>query len=184
MGKRKRLVKRMGTKSRLRDLCRISLFTVLICISSWIYIPFAIPFTLQTFAVFSCLFCLGGKKGTLSVLVYLLMGALGLPVFSHFSGGIGALLGSGGGFLFGFLISALIYTLLEKTSVHRLTIAFISMLFCYISGVLWFFAVYSESKGISGLMSAFLVCVLPFIIPDVIKILLAMYISKRLKKHI
>jgi biotin transport system substrate-specific component len=142
------------------------------------------PFTMQTFAVFSALFCLGGKKGTLSIAVYLFMGAVGLPVFSGFSAGIGVLWGANGGFLFGFLISALIYTLLEKTHVNRLISAFISMLFCYISGSLWFFAVYSESKGTGSLMSAFLVCVVPFIIPDIIKILLALYISKRLKKHI
>jgi hypothetical protein len=112
------------------------------------------------------------------------MGAVGLPVFSGFSAGIGVLWGANGGFLFGFLISALIYTLLEKMHINRLISAFISMLFCYISGSLWFFAVYSESKGTGSLMSAFLVCVVPFIIPDIIKILLALYISKRLKKHI
>ena len=84
---------------RTRDLARAALFAALIAICSWISIPTAVPFTLQTFAVFLALGVLGGKLGTLSVAVYLLLGAVGLPVFAGFQGGLGALLGATGGYL-------------------------------------------------------------------------------------
>ena len=84
---------------RTRELARAALFAALIAICSWISIPTAVPFTLQTFAVFLALGVLGGKLGTLSVAVYLLLGAVGLPVFAGFQGGLGALLGATGGYL-------------------------------------------------------------------------------------
>ena len=77
---------------RTRDLARAALFAALIAICSWLAIPTAVPFTLQTFAVFLALGVLGGKLGTLTVAVYLLLGAVGLPVFAGFQGGLGALL--------------------------------------------------------------------------------------------
>jgi biotin transport system substrate-specific component len=78
-------VRRMKTK----DFAYIGLFAVIIAICSWLSVPATVPFTLQTFAVFCALGLLGGKRGTLAVLVYLLLGAVGLPVFSGFMGGFG-----------------------------------------------------------------------------------------------
>ena len=92
---------------RTQELARAALFAALIAICSWISIPTAVPFTLQTFAVFLALGVLGGKLGTLSVAVYLLLGAVGLPVFAGFQGGLGALLGATGGYLAGFLLTLL-----------------------------------------------------------------------------
>ena len=82
----------MKAKIRTYDMAYIAVFTVLIAICSWISIPTAIPFTLQTFAVFLSVSVLGGKRGTMAVLLYVLLGAIGLPVFSGFTGGIGILL--------------------------------------------------------------------------------------------
>ena len=81
------------------DLVYISMFTVLIAICSWISIPAAVPFTLQTLGVFLAVGILGGKRGTMAVLVYILLGAIGIPVFAGFSGGIGVLTGTTGGFI-------------------------------------------------------------------------------------
>lgn len=72
----------------------IAVFAVLIAICSWISIPTTVPFTLQTFAIFLAVGVLGGKRGSLSVLIYILLGAVGIPVFAGFSGGFGTLLGS------------------------------------------------------------------------------------------
>ena len=85
-----------------RNLSRVALFAALMAICSWISIPAPVPFTLQTFAVFLAPGLLGGKMGTIAVGTYLLLGAVGLPVFAGFSGGIGALLGATGGYLLGF----------------------------------------------------------------------------------
>ena len=87
-----------------RDMALVALMTALMAICSWISIPTTVPFTLQTLGVFLACALLGGKRGSLAVFVYLLLGALGLPVFAGFSGGAGALLGSTGGYILGFLL--------------------------------------------------------------------------------
>ena len=92
----------------------IGLFVVVIAICSWISIPTVVPFTLQTFAIFLAVTVLGGKRGTLSVIVYVLLGAVGLPVFSGFKGGIGALLNTTGGYIIGFIFSAFVIWAFEK----------------------------------------------------------------------
>ena len=91
--------------TKVLDLVYISIGAALIAICSWISIPTAVPFTLQTFAVFFVLLSLGGERGTLATLVYVLLGAVGVPVFAGFSGGIGILLGSTGGYIIGFLFT-------------------------------------------------------------------------------
>ena len=98
----------------VRDLVLIALFAALMAICSWISIPTTVPFTLQTFAVFVAAGLLGGKRGTIAVLVYILLGAVGLPVFAGFTGGVGILLGSTGGYIIGFLGSALVMWGMEK----------------------------------------------------------------------
>ena len=99
------------TRTRLRtvDLAYAALFAVLLMVCAWINIPLTVPFTLQTFGVFAALGTLGGRRGTLAILAYLLLGLVGLPVFSGFQGGPGVLLGTTGGYILGFLASALLY---------------------------------------------------------------------------
>ena len=101
-------------RSKTYDLVYVSIFVVLIAVCSWISIPLTVPVTLQTFGVFIAVGLLGGKRGTLAVLVYILMGAIGIPVFSGFTGGIGILAGTTGGYIVGFLFSALLMWGMEK----------------------------------------------------------------------
>ena len=95
-------------KSKAYDLVLIALFAALMALCAWVTVPYAVPFTMQTFGVFLALLLLGGKRGTICMAVYLLLGAVGLPVFSGFRGGVGALVGSTGGYLVGFIVSALL----------------------------------------------------------------------------
>ena len=88
---------------KTRDLTLIAVFAAVIAVCAWISIPAAVPFTLQTLGIFLAVGLLGGRRGTISVGVYLLLGAVGAPVFSGFNGGIGYLLGATGGYLLGFL---------------------------------------------------------------------------------
>ena len=102
------------TTSRFRtvDLAYIALFAVLMAVCAWITIPIPKPFvqfTLQTFAVFMALITLGGRRGLYVTVVYLLMGAVGVPVFSGFRGGLSVLLDTTGGYIIGFVASALVY---------------------------------------------------------------------------
>ena len=90
-----------SNKNKTRDMVFIALFAVLMAVCSWISIPTAIPITMQTFGVFLTLNFLGGKKGTVSVCIYLLLGLIGLPVYANFTSGIGILLGMTGGYMIG-----------------------------------------------------------------------------------
>ncbi len=165
------------------DIVYTAFFAALIAVCSWISIPTAVPFTLQTFAVFLSVILLGGKRGTFSVIVYILLGAVGLPVFSGFKGGVGVLLGSTGGYILGFITSALIMwaaeTLLgKKTWVYILSMA-LGLISCYTFGTLWFMVVYNGTAASPASLSMILSwCVIPFIIPDVIKIALALLIGR------
>lgn len=160
-------------------MVRSSLFASLITICAWISVPIPpISFTLQTFAVFLTLGVLGGKWGSVSVLLYLLLGVVGLPVFTGFRGGAAALLDATGGFLWGFLAAALVYWLLQRLG--KLPAMVMGMLVCYACGCLWF-TVYA---GGAGFGAAVMACVVPYLIPDAVKIALACTLSKRMGRHI
>ena len=171
-----------------RDMAYVAIFAVTIAICSWISIPTTVPFTLQTFAVFLAVGVLGGRRGTFAVLVYILLGAVGLPVFAGFSGGIGVVLGSTGGYIVGFLFTALIMWAMEKVPGNRTVVMIISMvlglLACYAFGTVWFVVVYAQKTGPVGLWTALGWCVFPYIIPDLVKIALALVLQKRLKAAI
>ena len=92
-------------RSRTYDIVYTAQFAVLIAICSWISIQTTVPFTLQTMGVFLAVSIVGGRRAVLSVVVYILLGAIGMPVFSGFTGGIGILLGSTGGYIIGFVAS-------------------------------------------------------------------------------
>ena len=159
-------------------MTRAALFSALTAICAWISIPVAdIGFTMQTFGVFLTLGVLGGKWGTVSILIYLLLGAVGMPVFSGFRGGMGMLFGVTGGYLWGFLFSGLTYWLLERFG--KLPAMIAAMAVCYLCGSIWF---HIYAGGGIGLI--LLRCVVPFLIPDGLKILLAHSLSRRLRRHI
>ena len=177
-----------ATKSKTYDMAYIAVFAVIMAICSWISIPAQVPFTLQTFAVFLAFGVLGGKRGTMAVLVYILLGAVGIPVFAGFTGGIGVLMGNTGGYILGFLGSALVMWALEKLPGKRSVIQIFSMiaglLVCYTFGTLWFMTVYAGTTGKVGLVTVLGWCVIPFIIPDLIKIGLAYMLAGRLRKYV
>ena len=157
-----------------------------IAICSWISIPMTVPFTLQTFGVIMAVGVLGGKRGSLAVLVYILLGAIGVPVFAGFSGGFGILLNNTGGYIIGFLFSALamwaIESLWGKKPVVQIISMVVGLLVCYAMGTIWFMVVYTRTTGAVGLGTVLGWCVIPFIIPDLVKIALAFVLSRRVRK--
>ena len=177
-----------ATKTKTYDLAYLAIFAVLIAICSWISIPMTVPFTLQTFGVFIAAGVLGGKRGTLSVLVFILLGAVGIPVFANFSGGIGVLVGPTGGYIIGFLFSALVMWAMEKLpgkkSIMQIVSMVVGLVVCYAFGTAWFMVVYGKANGPVGLVTALGWCVFPFIIPDLIKIALAYVLSRKLRKYV
>ena len=174
----------VSRKWKTIDMAYIALFAVLMAVCSWISIPAVVPFTLQTFGVFVAVSVLGGKRGTLAVVLYLLMGIVGLPVFAGFSGGLGVLLGSTGGYIVGFVFTALTMWLMERLLGTKTWALALSMLLglvvCYAFGTAWFLVVYTKNTGAIGLWTALGWCVFPYILPDCVKIALALAIRKRL----
>lgn len=174
----------------VKDMTFTAIMTVLIAVCSWISLPIgSVPFTLQTFGIFCAAMLLGGKRGTLAVLVYLLLGALGVPVFAQFTSGIGILAGTTGGYLIGFLIIPALVLLTEKLLGEKLNlpiqigVLILGLVLCYTFGTAWFIKVYSEKAAVT-VGTALKRCVLPFILPDLGKLALATVISGRLKKYV
>jgi len=175
-----------AVQGRTYDVVYAGLFAVLIAVCAWISIPAAVPFTLQTFGVFMAVGVLGGKRGTLAVLAYILLGAVGAPVFAGFTGGIGILLGNTGGYIVGFFFSALVMWALEKIpgrgrAAHALAML-AGLAVCYLFGTVWFMVVYSRANGPVSAGTVLGWCVIPFIIPDLLKIALACILAPKIKR--
>lgn len=173
--------------NKTRDIVYMSVFTAMISICSWISIPASIPFTLQTMGVFMTVGLLGGKRGTLTVLTYILLGAIGIPVFAGLTGGVSVLLGTTGGYIIGFLLSALlmwgIETIIGRNQIVLAFSMIAGLIVCYVFGTAWFMMIYTQHSGVIGLSTVLGLCVIPFIIPDLIKIGVALFLTNRLKKR-
>ena len=167
-----------------RDLTYASVSIALIAVCSWISVPSVVPFTLQTFAVCLIASLLGLRLGLWTVAGYILLGAVGVPVFSGFRGGPGALLGVTGGYIIGFLLTALVTGFAADRYGRRLPVLLVSMalgiLLCYIFGTAWFMLVYAKNTGPVSLGTALAWCVTPYLIPDGIKLVLAALLTRRL----
>ena len=175
----------------VKRIVLISLMAVLMCVCSWITIPAIVPFTMQTFAIFCALILLGGFDGLIAILLYVVLGLIGVPVFSGFQGGVGHLLGPTGGYILGFIVTGIIYIIFElftknlngkKKFVFVLISLGIGLVACYLMGTIWFYVV-TKGEGYS-FFKILLLCVIPYIIPDLIKLVLAVIICTKIKKII
>lgn len=167
-------------------MTHIALFAVLLAVCGWISLPLPpIPVTLQTFGVFAALLFLGGRRGFYAVAVYLLLGTVGLPVFSGFRGGIGVLTEATGGYLLGFLLCALVYRAITGKTAHPARSflgCLLGLLACYTFGTAWYVLIYARTAA--GILPALAVCVVPFVIPDLVKLALAFLLYRRLGPHL
>ncbi len=172
-----------------RNAAYIAMMAVILCVCSWLTIPFTVPFTMQTFAVYCALLLLGGRRGLLAIGLYILLGLVGLPVFSGFRGGPGHLLGLTGGYIIGFLFTGLGYLLMESKLrslgfLPRIVLLALDLLPCYLVGTLWFTAVSRLHGSEIGFFGALGLCVVPYILPDLLKVVLAERICARVGKHL
>lgn len=127
------------TRERLRSMVRMALFAAITAVLSQVsfMLPFGIPLTLQTFAVALCGYTLGKRDGTLSILIYVLLGLVGVPVFAGFSGGFHKIIGVTGGFIIGFLPFAFLAGMgKESRRIVSLLLGFAGLLICHLCGVL------------------------------------------------
>ena len=174
-------------RNKTRDIVYTAFFAVLIAVGSWISIPMTVPFTLQTFAVFVTLGILGGRRGTMAVLLYILLGAVGIPVFSGFTGGVGILLGNTGGYIAGFLLTGFIFWGMQRMFGRSLGVQVISMLLglisCYFFGTVWFLLVYMRNGSTVSVVTVLGWCVIPFFVPDLVKLGLALTVARRVSRY-
>lgn len=171
------------SKSTISDFCFIGIMAAVTAVMAQISIPMpmGVPMTMQTFAVTLAGIILGSRRGALSMLVYLLIGVVGVPVFSNFTGGLPSLVGPTGGFLVSFPIMAYLIGLgIEfKNRLLFVLLLILGTLSNYVIGVL-FYTVITGSSVIAGITA----CVLPFIPTAVLKAILASILGIQVKQRI
>ena len=155
-------------------------------ICAFITIPATIPFTLQTFAMFTAVTTLGMKNGTIAIGVYIFLGGIGFPIFSGFRGGPGVLFGPTGGYIIGFLFIGILTGGIIKAFGRSTPILIIAMVLgllgTYAFGTIFFLLVYSTNNQPESIFTVLSWCVFPYLIPDCLKITLSILLSKRLMK--
>ena len=166
-------------RTKTYEITMTALMAAVTCILAPLSIPIGpVPISFTNLAIYLSLYLLGWKRGTISYLVYLLIGLVGVPVFSGFTGGIGKLAGPTGGYIIGFIAMAVIAGLVIDKC-HNRWLQLLGMAVCYAFGTAWFCISASYTVG-----AALTVCVIPFIPADLIKMVIAMLLGPEIKKRI
>ena len=170
-----------SAKNNTLSLVTAALFTALIVVCSQIAIPMPtqVSLTLQTFGVALCGYVLGVKWGLASIITYVLLGTVGVPVFSGFRGGVQVLFGASGGVIFGFIYIVLLcgISLLVKNKGLKLLLGLGGLVICHIIGIIQFAIVYK-----TDIISSFLMVSAPYLIKDIISVALAFFLSLYIRK--
>ena len=168
-------------KLSISEMCQIASFVaiIIVCAQISIPMPYGVPMTLQTFAILLAGVVLGPKGGAIATLVYMLLGAIGIPVFTAFTGGLGIIFGRTGGFILAFPFVALAAGIGgRRKSVFGLILwLLIGTIILFIGGLLMFSFVTSSS-----LVASFTLVVVPFIPTEIIKIVMVVLLGKVIKK--
>lgn len=164
------------------EITKIGLVAAVLCIIAPLSIPIGpVPISFTNFIIYVAIFAIGSRRGLVSYLVYLLIGLVGLPVFSGFSGGPGKLFGPTGGYLFGFififLISGYFIEKNYKDKKNTILAMIIGTVVCYFFGTIWL----NIQTGM-GLSQAFMAGVIPFIPGDLVKIAVAAFAGEKSEK--
>ena len=178
-------------RARALDVAYVGMAAAVLTVCSWISVPMPKPlvsFTMQTFAVALIAGLLGVRRGTAAVAVWLALGALGVPVFTGFNGGIAYMLGSTGGYLWGFLLWAPMEGFLFRLGKGKLPLLILGMAaglaLCYTFGTAWFMVVYARTTGPVALSTVLGWCVLPYLVPDAVKLAMAVPLILKGRKHV
>ena len=176
----------MKSKEKLKRMVMISLFAAVLCIFAPFTIPLGIiPLSLSTFVLYLTAVILG-KTAVFPVLVYILIGAVGLPVFSGGIGGLERLLGPTGGFIFGYIPCTLISGIIAERTKRKVFLfigMFVSTIAMYLIGVPWMVTVLG-AEDINAAIAVISVNILPFVPVDVIKMVLAVVLGCSIKKRV
>ena len=175
----------MSKTFSVQKMAIIALMTAVLCILAPISIPVFIspvPVSLGVLAVYLTAYVLSPLDATISVIIFILLGTFGLPVFSGYSGGLSKLVGPTGGYIIGFLFTVYITSLfihMKKGIIFDVIGMITGLALCYILGTIWFS--YQQGKGF---IASLLLCVVPFLIGDAIKIIVAVILGTQLNKRL
>lgn len=172
----------MKNKSTVYEITTCALFAALMCIFGPMSVPIGpVPISLTNLVIYIAVYLLGARGTTISYIVYLLLGMAGLPVFSGYQGGIGKLAGPTGGYLIGFILMAIVSGLALKYSKVNVYLTAVGMvvgtLIAYLFGTAWFVHQMQCEWGY-----ALSVCVYPFVVFDLIKIVIASFVGSAVRK--
>ena len=172
------------SKISVQDICSIAIMTEITVVMAQISIPMpmGVPMTMQTFAITLAGVILGSKKGGLSILVYVLLGAIGVPVFAGFSGGVQNLIGPTGGFIISFPIMAYVIGLgveHRKKKGMFVLMLILGTVLNYVIGVAMFCIIMNSS-----VMTGITACVLPFIPTAIIKAVVAALLGLQIRSRL
>ena len=173
-----------NTTSKTYAMTTTALMAAVLCVLGPLVIPIGpVPISLVPLAIFLSVYILGTKKGTIAVLLYLFIGAVGLPVFSGFAGGFGKIAGPTGGYLLGYIFMALIAGWFIHRFYDRIAIQFLGMLLglavLYAFGTAWL----SISAGMT-FKAALAAGVIPFVAFDIVKIIISIVLGRTIKNRI
>lgn len=185
----------MNTKTK--ELTLIGLMAAITCIAGPLSLPLPfspVPVSLTNLAIYFSVYILGMKRGTISYLVYLLLGLVGLPVFSAFTSGPAKLFGPTGGYLIGFIFMAIICGFCVDRWNGRFVASFLGMAagtaVCYLFGTVWLayqMTLSAEQQSLNfmqALPAAFAAGVLPFIIGDFVKMVLTLFVGSQVRVRV
>ncbi len=163
--------------SKVRKMIMCATFVAISALLAQFVVPIgAVPINFALIGVFIATGVMGTKGAVVTEIVYIALGIVGVPVFAGFQAGFGVLLGPTGGFIVGYIFTALITSILIKV-IKPIPAMLVGLLLCYALGCAWF----AISQRVT-VLSAFYVTVLPFIIPDVIKIIISSFVIAKIKK--
>lgn len=175
---------------KTRTITTVGIFAALMCIISPFSVPIGpVPISLATLGVYIIASLFDWKKSTLIIIIYIVLGAIGVPVFSNAQGGFAVLIGPTGGYILGYILCALVESLLIKLMKDKpwsFPIAMIAgTVIIYVFGTAWFLVYMNFIKSVEySLVKALTVCVIPFLIGDSIKMVIASLIGWRFKKYL
>ena len=163
-------------KSKLttKQIVLTGMMTAVLAVLSIVTIPLptGVPVTLQTFAMAFCGYVLGWKLGGASSALYLILGAIGVPVYAGMSGGFGALLGPAGGFIFGFILLAVFCGLKRDKLWLNIIFSVIGLALCHLCGTIQYMLLANME-----FIPAFLLVSAPYLIKDIISIGVAKWVA-------
>ena len=176
-----------NNRQNILDMVLIAMFAVIIAVCSWLSIPGEVPVPCRPSASFVQSACSAVKRGNVVGGNLYPFGDLSVCLCLQASKAVSARLsGPTGGYIIGFVFTALVYWLVTKflgTKIWAVVLGMVlGLVVCYAFGTAWFVLVYSHKNGAISVMQALSMCVIPFIIPDIVKIAVATILVKVMPK--